>query len=69
MTRLPTICGHCHKAQRGFASVTVDGDSVPLCHPDDGPDCYHLVTVYHHPMPCPDCPGQVGMLTIEQALA
>lgn len=83
MERLPLICGHCHKAARGHASVhriTTDLEGsrsltrIPLCHPlgvfEDPndlppPDCYHLVTVYRHPIPCPDCPGLVGMLELE----
>ncbi len=53
------ICAHCGKPMDGFASM---GDKW-LCHPDDEskPDCYHLVTCYYHPMPCPDCPGPKNM--------
>lgn len=27
-------------------SIHKDGVNYPLCHPDEGLDCYHLVTVY-----------------------
>lgn len=42
------ICAHCTRPMRGYA--TVGGDY--LCHPDVGLDCYRLVTIYDHPMPC-----------------
>jgi transcriptional regulator with XRE-family HTH domain len=42
------VCGHCGGSLRGYASL---GD-VKLCHPDDGMDCYRLVTVYGHGAPC-----------------
>ena len=45
------ICGHCREEMRGFASA---GDTW-LCHPDEGLDCYRLVTVYKHAMPCFPC--------------
>lgn len=48
------LCAHCLSPQQGYASV---GDA-PLCHPDEGMDCYFLVTVYRHGMPCDrDCNG------------
>jgi hypothetical protein len=32
------------------------GREYDLCHPDDGLDCYRLVTVYKHPIDnCPHC--------------
>lgn len=40
------LCGHCGNPQRGYSTH----ESKPLCHPDDGMDCYQLVTVYGHPM-------------------
>lgn len=43
-----TTCAHCGAPQRGHATVGVQR----LCHPDDGPDCYRLVTVYGCTMPC-----------------
>jgi hypothetical protein len=42
------ICGHCGGPQRGYATV----NRTPLCHPDTGLDCYSLVTISGHPMPC-----------------
>jgi hypothetical protein len=43
-------CDHCLRPMEGFAGV----DDRYYCHPDDGMDCYHLVTVYRHPDAC-DC--------------
>lgn len=60
-------CAHCGATDvgsysAGYASV---GDQY-LCHPNDEgrPDCYTLVTVFKHPMPCPGClrPAWKGML-------
>lgn len=45
------ICGHCRLQMKGYASM---GDTW-LCHPDEGLDCYRLVTVYKHAMPCFQC--------------
>jgi hypothetical protein len=45
---VPRICGHCQRPIRGMGSV----GGTFLCHPDDGMDCYRLVTLYGHPMPC-----------------
>jgi hypothetical protein len=42
------ICGHCGEPQRGYASLW----GIPLCHPDEGLDCYRLVTVHGHGAPC-----------------
>jgi hypothetical protein len=42
MSSAPGVCGHCGKIARGYAKV----DDVQLCHPDEGMDCYRLVTVY-----------------------
>jgi hypothetical protein len=47
----PPACAHCGRPVRGTAFVNDD----PLCHPDDGMDCYRLATVYGHPLPCPPC--------------
>lgn len=52
---MPT-CRHCWRPQRGRASVYGE----PVCHPDQGMDCYHLVTVYGHPMPCDKCKLQIS---------
>lgn len=41
-------CGHCGEPMRGYAAI----NDTPLCHPDEGLDCYRLVTVFGHPMPC-----------------
>ena len=30
-------------------------DEAWLCHPDDGLDCYRMVTLYHHATPCGQC--------------
>lgn len=46
------VCAHCHGPQIGSAYV----DRQPLCHPDYGLDCYRLVTLYRHAMPC-SCRG------------
>lgn len=42
------ICAHCAQPMRGMASLTRDGEHHWLCHPDEGMDCYHLVTVWRH---------------------
>jgi hypothetical protein len=39
------ICGHCGESMKGYASAAKEW----LCHPDEGMDCYRLVTVYNHP--------------------
>lgn len=44
------ICDHCGKPQRGSAGMSRGGEDYVLCHPDDGLDCYHLVTVYGEPI-------------------
>jgi len=51
MTDARPDCAHCGRPTRGFASM----DEAWLCHPDDGLDCYRLVTVYHHTTPCGLC--------------
>lgn len=48
------ICGHCGEQMRGSASITDASGTVWLCHPDEGRDCYHLVTVWGHD-PHPGC--------------
>jgi hypothetical protein len=42
------ICAHCRRPQQGLAGVSLSGIYYPLCHPDEGLDCYRLVTVYRH---------------------
>jgi len=51
-------CHHCGRRDvgshaAGWASV----NSFKVCHPNDGdrPDCYSLVTLHHHEMPCLEC--------------
>lgn len=39
-------CAHCGKQFRIGGSLYRDGSTYPLCHPNEGLDCYHLVTVY-----------------------
>lgn len=48
-----TFCAHCRRPDSDGHGMVGD---QRLCHPDYGMDCYKLVTVYHHPMPC-DCRG------------
>jgi hypothetical protein len=49
------ICAHCKQPQRGRASICIDDDLFYLCHPNEGMDCYRLVTIYQHTLsgPCP----------------
>lgn len=44
-------CGHCGRVQDGYAAV----GNTPLCHPDEGMDCFKLVTLYGHATPCDTC--------------
>ena len=54
MTMKTFTCAHCGHSgvgayEAGYATV----GGLHLCHPNGNlPDCYHLVTVWHHPMPC-----------------
>ena len=50
-------CAHCEKPQRGRASYNME----PLCHPNEGMDCYTLVSREHHEMPCYPCQTGVGI--------
>jgi hypothetical protein len=53
--KVPT-CSHCGLPRRGSAGVLLKSGYYPLCHPDEGLDCYHLVTVYKHPITnCTKC--------------
>ena len=54
-------CGHCGRTDVGTmaggygqARHPETRESVDLCHPSvpGRPDCYRLVTIYHHNMPC-----------------
>lgn len=49
-------CSHCGGPQIGMASITQDGQYRPVCHPDYGMNCYELVTIHGHSMPC-NCRG------------
>ena len=51
-------CGHCGLPVVGYGTA----HDAKLCHPDFGLDCYHLVTLYHHQMPCdiPYCTASVA---------
>jgi hypothetical protein len=42
------LCAHCGQALVGYATL----DAVKLCSPAYGLDCFWLVTVYAHSMPC-----------------
>lgn len=55
-------CAHCRRVQVGRAGITIRNPEtgvglaeMALCHPDYGLDCYRLVTVHGHAMPCPSC--------------
>jgi len=47
-------CAHCERRCDNFAGGFARVNSKPLCHPNatGRPDCYHLVSVYGHTMPC-----------------
>ena len=62
--RADLICAHCGGRQRGFAGM---GANL-LCHPDFGMDCYQMVTVYHHPMPCESCAPEPDLRAHVRAL-
>ncbi len=55
-----TGCSHCGEPMRGSAGLTLGGVHHRLCHPDNGMDCYRLVTVFRHPIV--DCPCVDGVL-------
>ncbi len=59
------ICGHCRQRAIGHASV----GKVRVCHPDSGMDCYRLVTVYRHWMPCRPCSEANLLLRAEDFIA
>jgi hypothetical protein len=56
-------CAHCGRpcgdAEGGWGSI----NGEPLCHPNvkGRPDCYTLVTVYHHELEHEDCPITDGV--------
>lgn len=43
-------CDHCGREQRGYAHLYREGKNHALCHPDEGLDCYRLVTMYGEPL-------------------
>ena len=62
--RMPQpVCSHCARpcgdAEGGWGSL----NGEPLCHPSvkGRPDCYTLVTLYHHPLDHQDCPITDGV--------
>lgn len=59
---LDRFCAHCGNRMRGVASKTVRGRTYWLCHPDEGMDCYRLVTLYHHELntACAKCADPKG---------
>lgn len=48
----PDVCVHCGRKMGDHEGGSGGVNGLPLCHPnvDGRPDCYHLVTVYHHPV-------------------
>lgn len=66
-TSEPRTCGHCGADDVGTlrAGCATMGDGTYLCHPytGDRADCYRLVTIYHHPMPCSDCRNRLWALS------
>lgn len=48
----PNECVHCGRTMGDYEGGYGELNNLPLCHPNvsDRPDCYHLVTVYHHPI-------------------
>lgn len=47
----PADCAHCGQPAQGYATA----GPHRLCRPDTGIDCYRLVTVRGHLMPCRRC--------------
>lgn len=50
----PRQCDHCGRTcgdvAGGYATVRLPGHKFSVCHPNGvgRPDCYRLITVYHH---------------------
>ena len=50
----PRPCEHCGRTcgdvEGGYASITLSHQRIDVCHPNGPgrPDCYRLITVYHH---------------------
>lgn len=44
-------CSHCGSNREVYGSYQEGGGPLyQLCHPNEGMDCYRLVTVYHEPI-------------------
>lgn len=45
-----TNCVHCGRVCGDFAGGFASTGAYPVCHPNAAgrPDCYHMITVYHH---------------------
>ena len=45
-----TLCVHCGRKCGDMAGGSGEVQRTKLCHPNEPgrPDCYHMVTVYHH---------------------
>lgn len=51
-------CVHCGRACNSFESGKASVERHFVCHPNvpGRPDCYHMITVYHHELlDCPRC--------------
>ena len=61
-------CAHCRRKCDDFAGGYARVDNKPLCHPNakGRPDCYHLVTVWKHTMPCATTTCYENGLTSEE---
>jgi hypothetical protein len=48
----PNECVHCGRTMGDYEGGYGGSGDFSLCHPnvDNRPDCYHMVTVYHHPL-------------------
>lgn len=58
MSAVPT-CAHCQETIEGPPATIWRGGPTHYLHHEDGHlDCYHVVTVYRHPMPCRWCDPQ-----------
>lgn len=46
----PDSCVHCGRVMNDYNGGHGGYNGLPLCHPNapNRPDCYHMVTVYHH---------------------
>lgn len=48
----PNKCVHCGRMMGDYEGGYGTYNNLPLCHPNapERPDCYHMVTVYLHPV-------------------